>query len=237
MKAIILAAGRGSRMKHLTDERPKCLVELHGVPLLDYQIKALSAAGVSEIAIVTGYKRELLQNKSSVEFYNPKWSTTNMVSSLACAAEWLTKENCIISYSDIFYSASAITSLIEAEANLAITYDKNWLRLWKKRFGDPLLDAETFKISEDNSLIEIGKKPNMIDEVQGQYMGLLRLTPKAWNEIIRIRNIMAPKLREQMHMTATLQKVIDSGNINILAVPYEGTWGEIDSEQDLRCYG
>ena len=53
MKDIILAAGRGSRMKNLTADRPKCLVELRGKALLDWQLEALRAAGVTEIAIVT----------------------------------------------------------------------------------------------------------------------------------------------------------------------------------------
>lgn len=83
MKAIILAAGRCSRMKDLTDDRPKCLVELRGKPLLEWQLIALRAAGISEIAIVTGYKRELLCNRGLHEFHNPRWADTNMVSSLA----------------------------------------------------------------------------------------------------------------------------------------------------------
>ena len=70
MKAIILAAGRGSRMKKLTDERPKCLVKLRGKTLLDLQLDALKSAGISQIAIVTGYKRKLLANRGLQEFYN-----------------------------------------------------------------------------------------------------------------------------------------------------------------------
>ena len=89
MKAIILAAGRGSRMKNMTDDRPKCMVELRGKPLLEWQLTALHEAGISEIAIVTGYKRELLANRAPMEFHNPRWAETNMVSSLACAQEWL----------------------------------------------------------------------------------------------------------------------------------------------------
>ena len=68
MKAIILAAGRGSRMKSLTDEQPKCLIELRGKTLLEWQLGALREAGIAEIGIVTGYKRELLSNRGLVEF-------------------------------------------------------------------------------------------------------------------------------------------------------------------------
>ena len=85
MKAIILAAGRGSRMKKLTDEGPKCLVKLRGKTLLDWQLDVFKNAGISQIAIVTGYKRQLLANRGLEEFYNDRWAETNMVSSLACA--------------------------------------------------------------------------------------------------------------------------------------------------------
>ena len=70
MKAIILAAGRGSRMNKLTQDRPKCLVELHGRSLLNIQINTLRDAGISDIGIVTGYKRELLTDRGLVEFHN-----------------------------------------------------------------------------------------------------------------------------------------------------------------------
>ena len=145
MKAIILAAGRGSRMKDLTEERPKCLVELRGKVLLDWQLEALRAAGIEEIAIVTGYKSELLTNRGLVEFHNARWAETNMVSSLASAQAWLEAEPCIVSYSDIFFNPGAVQSLITCTASLGVTYDPNWLGLWIQRFGDPLLDAETFR--------------------------------------------------------------------------------------------
>lgn len=236
MKAIILAAGRGSRMKELTDERPKCLLELRGKSLLDWQSEALREAGIKEIAIVTGYKREVLANRGLVEFHNPRWAETNMVSSLACASDWLQKEPCIVSYSDIFYDSSAVQSLMNSNASLSVTYDPNWLQLWTHRFGDPLLDAETFRLSPEGMLAEIGSKPNAVDEVQGQYMGLLRFTPKGWSEIVRIRSTLSAEECDRMHMTGTLQRVIDASQITITAVPYAGEWGEVDSAEDLSVY-
>lgn len=236
MKAIILAAGRGSRMKDLTDERPKCLVELRGKALLDWQLEALRASGVREIAIVTGYKRELLANRELVEFHNVRWAQTNMVSSLACAQVWLEKEPCIVSYSDIFYSSRAVQSLMECPAALAVTYDPNWLELWTQRFGDPLLDAETFRLTTEHNLAEIGNKPTSLDEVQGQYMGLLRFTPEGWAEVLRIRTGLTSEQCDTMHMTGTLQKIIDTGRVAIEAVPYDGEWGEIDTMSDMELY-
>jgi choline kinase len=236
MKAIILAAGRGSRMKDLTDERPKCLVELRGKALLDWQLDALRAAGVAEIAIVTGYKRELLANRGLVEFHNARWAETNMVSSLACAQDWLQAGPCIVSYSDIFYCPAAVQSLMTCTAPLAVTYDPNWLELWTQRFGDPLLDAETFRLTPERTLAEIGNKPTSLDKVQGQYMGLLRFTPEGWAEVSRIFSGLNSDQLDKIQMTTTLQKVIDAGLISISAKPYIGEWGEIDSERDLYCY-
>ncbi len=236
MKAIILAAGRGSRMKSLTDERPKCLVELRGKPLLEWQLESLRAAGISDIAVVTGYKRELLAERGLSEFHNPRWAETNMVSSLACAESWLEGQPCIVSYSDIFYSPVAVQSLINSDAALAVTYDPNWLQLWTERFGDPLLDAETFRLTATHTLAEIGNKPQSVDDVQGQYMGLLRFTPEGWAEVVRLRAELSPQQRDSMHMTNTLQRVIDAGRVPIAAVAYTGEWGEVDSSEDLSVY-
>ena len=186
MKAIILAAGRGSRMKHLTEEHPKCLIKLNGKPLIDWQIETIKSAGITEIAIVTGYKNNLLNNRGLVEFFNHRWETTNMVTSLICADSWLNNNDCIVSYSDIFYKKSAIKSLVDNKSNLAITFDPNWEELWSKRFGDPLLDAETFKLKNNKFLAEIGKPPNLLKEIEGQYMGLLKFTPK--NDYFQIKN-------------------------------------------------
>ena len=236
MKAIILAAGRGSRMKSMTNDRPKCMVELRGKPLLEWQLASLQEAGVGEVAIVTGYMRELLAGRASMEFHNPRWAETNMVSSLACAQEWLRAEPCIVSYSDIFYEASAVGSLMKSQADLAVTYDPHWLKLWERRFGNPLLDAETFRLKPDRTLVEIGSKPQSVDEVEGQYMGLLRFTPTGWDEVVRIRSGLTSAECDHMHMTGTLQKVIEAGRLQVAAVPYEKSWGEVDSVDDLTQY-
>lgn len=236
MKAIILAAGRGSRMKELTDERPKCLAELRGKTLLDWQLEALRETDIKEIAIVTGYKREMLANRGLVEFHNPRWAETQMVSSLACAADWLQTGPCIVSYSDIFYGQSAVESLINSAALLAVTYDPNWLQLWTHRFGDPLLDAETFRLTPEGTLAGIGSKPKTVEEVQGQYMGLLRFTPGGWAEVVRIRSALTAEKCDRMQMTGTLQKVVDAGQIKVTAISYNGAWGEVDSAKDLAVY-
>lgn len=236
MKAIILAAGRGSRMEHLTDERPKCLVNFRGKPLIEWQLEAIRAAGIKEIAIVTGYRNDLLASYNLVEFHNLRWSETDMVASLACAEKWLKAEPCVVSYSDIYYEPSAVLSLVNCPASLAVTYDPNWLKIWKKRFDDPLVDAETFLINSSNEILEIGNKPTGVEEVQGQYMGLLRMTPAGWRQITLILNKIPKNIRDQMHMTGTLQKVIEHTQFSVLGVPYGSEWGEFDSRSDLEKF-
>lgn len=236
MKAIILAAGRGSRLKSITDDRPKCLVEVRGRRLLDIQIDALRGAGIADIAIVTGYRREMLARAAATEFHNPDWARTNMVASLACAAEWLEREACVVSYSDIFYPAAAAKLLVDGAADLAITYDPDWRAQWEARFGDPLLDAETFRLDAAGNVAEIGKKPTRIDEIEGQYMGLLRFTPAGWAEIARLRDGLPPETRDRIDMTSTLQRVVEAGRVKLSAVPFRGEWGEVDTELDLRLF-
>ena len=233
MRAIILAAGRGSRMKGLTEKMPKCLLEVRGKALLDWQIEAIREAGIEEIAIVTGYKHELLANRGLVEFHNERWPETNMVESLARAGPWLEDTACIVSYSDIVYEPSAVSSLMTSDAPIAITYDPNWRGLWEKRFGDPLEDAETFRLTANSRVLEIGGQPHSIDEIEGQYMGLIRFTPGGWAEMNRVRSLLPGGEYDNIHMTALLQRGIDLNGLQVEAIDYQGRWAEFDSAQDF----
>ena len=236
MKAVILAAGRGSRMRELTNEQPKCLIKFRGKPLIEWQLAAIRGAGITDISIVTGYKKELISKYKLYEFHNMRWFETNMVASLTCAKKWLQEEPCLISYSDIFYESSAVHSLIDSPAQLAITYDPNWLNVWTKRFDNPLLDAETFLINTSNQIIEIGNKPNSVEEVQGQYMGLLRITPESWEKITSVISKSPKSVCDKMSMTGLLQSLIQCTKLPVIGVPYEGKWGEIDSQSDLEKF-
>ena len=68
-------------------------------------------------------------------------------------------------------------------------------------------------------------------------MGLLRISPAGWAEISRIREDLPNDQRDRMHMTGTLQAIIQAGRMPVEAVPYRGVWGEVDSETDLEAYG
>lgn len=224
-------------MGSLTDDQPKCFLEAGGRRLIDWQLDALRAAGAESIAVVTGYRRELLAALGLVEFHNPRWSETNMVSSLACAAEWLEHGPCLVSYADLYYEAPGVQALANCDRDLAITFDPEWEVLWRKRFGDPLIDAETFRLKPDGTVAEIGGRPQRLDQIEGQYMGLLRFTPEGWRAAHRTWSALDSARRDKTHMTGLLQLLIDAGAIPVYAVPYLGRWAEFDSPQDVAALG
>jgi len=236
MKAIILAAGRGKRMQNYTRLNPKCLIEFKSKPLIEWQIDALKALDIQDIGIVSGYRRESLKKYKLKEFFNPKWETTQMFYSLTHASEWLEEEDCIVSYSDIFYYYSGIKTLVNTESDLAICYDPNWLKIWSKRFDDPLADAETFCVNNEDNLMEIGNKANSINEIMGQYMGLLKFSPNGWNIIKKEISKLDLISIEKIHMTTLLNMCIPSFKNGIKALKFNEIWGEIDNPNDLKVY-
>jgi L-glutamine-phosphate cytidylyltransferase len=234
MRAIILAAGRGSRMGDLTDLQPKCFVRVRGRRLLDWQLSALRGAGIGEIGVVRGYRGEAFTEPLHY-FDNPRWSETNMVASLMTAQAWLRADTCIVSYSDIFYSSAAIERLQSASADVAITYDPNWLQLWRRRFADPLSDCETFRLHADGTLREIGERAQSLDQIEGQYMGLLQFTPAGFGALSALLSELPALQADRLDMTSLLRRLIARA-VPIQAIAIDDAWGEVDSRSDLETY-
>ena len=235
MKAVILAAGRGSRMKALTEDRPKCMVELAGRSLLDLQVSALRNGGINEIAVVRGYKGEWLEGRGLHLFDNLRWSKTNMVVSLMQAAPWLQEGSCLISYADIFYPAETVQRLANSDGDLTISYDPEWLTMWQARFADPLSDAESFQIDQRGRLTDIGRRVKQLSEINGQYMGLIKISRSGWNTVSKYLSTIDQSQRDVLDMTGLLSRLIKIG-IDVHTVSTVPGWGEIDSEDDLEYY-
>lgn len=235
MRAIILAAGRGKRLGPLGDGRPKCLVELCGKPLIERQVAALRGGGVSEIGIVRGYRADMIQLPGVMYFENPRWSETNMVSSLCAAAQWLRNGPVIVSYADIFFRRELVRGLVASQDDLVIAYDRNWRMLWTRRFAEPLSDAETFRADSGGRLVEIGGKAKVVEEIKGQYMGLLRIAPAAWRAIEQLLDRLDRQARDRLDMTGLLQRLLGQ-HFPIATIAADGQWGEVDSAGDLALY-
>ena len=92
MKALLLAAGRGSRLGRHTADQHKCLTRIGERSLIERQIETLRGAGIDEIVVATGYRAEMLEFEGIKYVHNPDWATTNMVETLFCAEEHLTDD-------------------------------------------------------------------------------------------------------------------------------------------------
>lgn len=234
MRALLLAAGRGSRMGGLTDERPKCLTPLAGRALLSWQVAALEKAGVADVGAIGGYRADALAPYVPVVATNDRWAESNMVTTLRAAASILRAEPCIVAYTDIVYRPGHVAALAEADGDVVVTYDTDWLSLWSARFEDPLSDAESF-VQRDGVLREIGARSASVDAIQGQYMGLLKIMPAGWAGIERTLEKLGPAAVDRLDMTALLQRLLAEG-ATIRTVAVSGGWCEVDSADDIRLY-
>tara|TARA_Y100000816_G_C26101916_1_gene584285 strand:+ start:145 stop:879 length:735 start_codon:yes stop_codon:yes gene_type:complete len=231
LKGIVLAAGRGSRLSQLTDEVPKCMMTLNGEYILDKIARTFKLSGIDDLTIITGYKCEKIETLGYKTIYNEDWSCGNIVSSLVKGFSKV-QDEVIVSYSDILFEEKAIENLKYMSSPIAITYDPDWLELWKSRSDDPLSDAETFRIDQNNKLLEIGKKPEDLSKIKGQFMGLLRFT-KEGIQIVQDFIEKNPEARLSFDTTTLLSHLIDEG-IDIQATEYTNGWTEIDTPTDLH---
>lgn len=245
MKAIILAAGEGTRLRPLTIDRPKCMVNLFGKTMLERQIETLNSCSIFDISIVTGYKNQIINLPNVTYFTNPKFDTTNMVETLFCAKEKLT-DSVIVSYGDIIYESAILKKLINIEDDIAVVVDKNWKKYWNMRFTNILDDAESLVIDTDGFIRDIGQKVDKIDEICGQYIGLMKFQNEGIEGIKRIYdlakktsnkfNLLNPNLPfEKSYMTDFLRTLLKF-NLKIKAVPITNGWLELDSISDYELY-
>lgn len=242
MKLIILAAGKGSRLRDLTAAKPKTMVELAGKPLIEYIINNAKKTSISEIIVVTGYQSEKLSEFLTAQFpntnikfvHNNNYDSTNMVASLFCAEEEM-NDDFIISYSDIVYKSDILNSLINNGKELSIVIDKDWRQLWQKRMDNPLIDAETLKINSSGLIYEIGQKPDSYDDIEGQYIGLMKFSGSSVSAMkVKYKELgNSGKDISNIYMTDFLQHLIDTGS---KAEPefINGGWVEIDTVEDLE---
>lgn len=234
MKAIILAAGRGSRLGSLTDQRPKALVEFNQIPLIERTVRTLRAAGVSEIGIVAGYRSEMLAAYADRLFINPLWSTTGIRQSLSAAQEWLASEPCVVSYGDIFYSPALVRDLMHKDEDIDLGYDPHAVALWQQRFDNPLDDMERF-IIDNGRICQIGYRADSLEQIQGQYMGLFKLTPAGWQALNAQLSGLTAEERDQVDMTSLFSRAIEAG-VRVAGTPTLAPWGEIDCPSDVQLY-
>jgi|LWDU01.1.fsa_nt_gi choline kinase len=246
MKAIILAAGQGQRLRPLTNDKPKCMVKLFAKSLLDWQIKNFYDSGISDISIVKGYKAETISIPNVNYFYNSKYKETNMVETLFCAENKL-QDNVIISYGDIIYEKNILKKLMDDDNDMAVVIDKSWRKYWEMRFKNPLNDAESLILDDNEFIKNIGQPIKEISQIQGQYIGLMKfqnsgveILKEFYKKVKNLSKLGVNPLNssipfQKSYMTDLIQGLIDEG-CKIKSIPINNGWLELDSIDDYNLY-
>ncbi|MBN33500.1 MAG: nucleotidyl transferase [Rhodospirillaceae bacterium] len=243
MKVLIVAAGRGSRLGVHSDQTPKCLAPFAGSRLLDLQLSVLRGAGLDDIHLVRGYLGAQLDGLGLTLWDNPNWAATNMVASMLCARPVMESgDDVVLAYGDIIYEEKILEALLADDSEASVIVDREWLKLWSLRSDDPLSDAESLRLDDAGNIIDIGRKVPSLEEIQAQYIGLMRFSAKACGELLDILDRAARpggdvqgKSVANCYMTDLLQAHIDHGG-KLHAVTIDGGWIEVDTDEDLARY-
>lgn len=131
MKAVILAAGLGSRLRPITNEVPKCMVPVNGIRIIDKQIDNLLSNGVNEIYVVDGYKAEVLSGHLKERYpqvhivSNPRFSETNNMYSLFLTSQFVKGEEFLLMNADVYYDSNIIAGMLQGENQSKIACDRS----------------------------------------------------------------------------------------------------------------
>lgn len=124
------------------------------------------------------------------------------------------------------------------KSNISVIVDKNWRKLWNQRMEKVLDDAETMKIDNNDNIIELGKKTNSFQDIQGQYIGLIKFSKNIINDVRKFYHRLDQtsyydgKNFDNMYMTSFLQQIIEK-LMPIKAVFVSSNWMEFDKVSDL----
>ncbi|VVC03227.1 UTP--glucose-1-phosphate uridylyltransferase AglF [Candidatus Burarchaeum australiense] len=251
MKAIILAAGSGTRLGKYTKDMPKCMLSVRGKTLLERQLEALAEAGVpkSDIVVVRGYMADKIPQVRGVSYMlNPDYATTNMVATLVMARGELlgSPDGALVLYSDILYEPALVKKMMAFKGDMGVLVDDDWLDYWKARLGGKWKeDVESMAIDKKDNIVELGAPNCPLEKAMARYVGMLRFSKKGVSEFIRLFDENKKKLWESdepwMHsmcfrkaqMTCMLQALIDL-RVPVKAVRTSHGWLEFDTNEDYE---
>ena len=229
MQFIVLASGRGSRLKRATKNIPKCLVKVNKKSIINYISPNFKK--FDETIILTGYKSKLINDKFPLinKVKNKNFATTNMVYSLFCARK-LVKQDIIISYSDIIYCETIINKMIKLNYT-HVPLNNMWLSFWRKRMRESEInnDAENL-IVRNNKVSMIGEKIGK-KRPKLQFMGLLKLK---YEDYFKLYSFYIKLKNKNIDMTSFLNLAIKNKIINLFYFTTSRYWYEIDSLTDQK---
>jgi len=230
VKAVILAAGQGTRIRAVHGERPKCLIEVDDTTILDHQLEALSTVGIRDVAIVVGYEKEQIINHvtsrkpSSVQrihfIENPAFAITNNVYSLWLALEWVRGDSFIVLNADVIFDADVLDIALGPNAPISMIVD-------------PLWRDETMKvIIYGDRIVQMSKKISR-EQFSGTYIGITIFSKVIQARFIDKMRMVISAGRVNEFFNVAVQELVDEG----VHVGYTSTdgmaWAEIDDPMDL----
>jgi len=243
MRAIVIGAGRGSRLRHLTDEVPKTLVPVLGRPMLDAILEALAAGGFarSDVTFVCGYLKEVVQARyPELEYVeNVDWERNNILASLLVARDRM-KDGFVSTYADIVYRPEVVEALVQAEGDLVLAVDTDWRRRYAGRTQHPENDAE--KLVHSGGRVERISRTIPAGEATGEFIGVMKATPRGAAAFIeafdaaRAKHGDAGVFREgrifqKAYLLDMLSHLAEAG-VEMRTVDTHGGYMEIDTLQD-----
>jgi len=245
VKAIIIGAGRGRRLQHLTDHIPKTLVPILGRPMLASILEALAAGGLerADTVFIAGYRAELVRQAYPDLGYvmNEDWPNNNILMSLWCARAHLS-DGFVSTYSDIVYEPEAIAGLMRSEHDITLLCDTDWRRRYAHRSQHPESDAEKLRAQGDR-VLEISRLVPA-EQAAGEFIGVMRLTPAgaarfmaAFETVRAAQGEDAPfhegRSLRQAYVIDLLQHMVAAGE-PVHCTFVHGGYMEIDTTEDVR---
>jgi choline kinase len=230
MKAVILAAGVGSRLQPLTDTTPKGLVPVAGKPMMGYALEAFGAAGFSEVVVVTGHLGDQVRafcDASPVRctvVHNPRYDTANNYYSLLVAAEALGGESFVKADSDLVFLPPVLDRILAAEGDLCIATDRG-----------VDLGEEQMKVQLDDGGRITGVS-KLLDPATcvGESIGIERISAALFPVLFdELRQMDAEGFTDAYYEDA-YHRLAGRGQTDIRPVDVAGLpWSEIDDAKDL----
>ena len=225
MRAIVLAAGMGTRLKPLTHNCPKCLVTLNGKTLIDYQLDALESVGVEDVVVVVGAKAEQVRAHCGdrVRYVeNNEFSTTNSIYSLYLASDELCEEVFLLNC-DIIFDSSVLKKILEAPQGNVLAVDTKI---------DRVLGEMNVCFDSEGKVIEISKNIEPA-RAQAQSVQLVKFDSSGAKDLRKeVKRLITIGNLKTFH-TEAYGPILQSAGI--FAADVGGcAWGEIDNLEDYN---
>jgi choline kinase len=242
MRAIIIGAGRGSRLMPTTENAPKCYAEIRGKRILDWIVEALKAGGCTEICFIGGYQIDAVRRDYPHFVFreNRDWESNNILVSLMCAED-LMDEPFVTSYSDILFTSDVVRGLVASREELVLGVDTDWREHYRPRTQHPPHDAE--KVITAAGRVQRVHRGIAYEDATGEFIGVARfgrLGGRRLREFYNRRKWQywdkpyreAPQF-QKAYLIHLLQDMIEHG-IAFGHVDTPGNYREIDTQEDMN---